>query len=86
MIYGTPRFINRGYSKQDLKLFHSLKSGISLPAREETDDFLEKYCKRLAYLLNLYGFEKTYIADPYFQYRIKFYSKLFTRYFEIEMM
>lgn len=86
LIYGTPRFINKGYSKQDLKLFHSLKSGISLPAKEETEDFLEKYCKRLAYLLNLYGFEKTYIADPYFQYGFKFYSQLFTRYFEIEMM
>lgn len=86
LIYGTPRFINKGYSKGELKLFHSLKSGISLPSREEEKKFLEKYCKRLAYLLNLYSFEKTYIVDPYFQFGIKFYSELFNQYFDIEMI
>jgi hypothetical protein len=86
LIYGTPRFINKGYSKEELDSFSAVNKIVSLPPEEQRKEFFERYCKRLAYLLNLYGFEKTYIVDPYFQYGIKFYSELFAHYFDVEIM
>lgn len=86
LIYGTPRFINKGYSKQELESFNSLESGVSLPPRGKRKEFFEKYCKRLAYLLNLYSFEKTYIVDPYFQYGFEKYPELFAQHFDTGMI
>ena len=86
LIYGTPRFINKGYPKQELEYFHPLKSGIVLPSKEKQKEFFEKFCKRLAYLLNLYRLEKTYLIDPYFQYGVEKYPELFGQHFDIEMI
>lgn len=85
LIYGTPRFINKGYLKEELNSFSAVNKIVSLPPKKQRKEFFEKYCKRLTYLLNLYDFEKTYIVDPYFQYGIKFYLDLFSHYFDLEM-
>ena len=86
LIYGTPRFINKGYPKEDMERFSAINKRISLPPKEERKEFYEKYCKRLAYLLNLYKFEKTYVVEPYFEYGIEKYPELVGRYFDFEMM
>lgn len=84
LIYGTPRFMFKDYSKQEWKYFSAVNKIVSLPPKNKRKEFFENYCKRLAYLLNLYHIEQTYIVDPYFQYGFKNYDEIFARYFEIE--
>lgn len=39
LIYGTPRFIFKGFAKEELEHFNSLKSGVMLPPKEYEKDF-----------------------------------------------